>query len=510
MERLKLQCAHCGNDIDGGLVKGGENLAFCCQGCRVVHQTMLENGLERFYDLRDQKLAPADFLSEKSNSFSYLDDQEFQNKKLENKNDLLLIKFYIEGAHCQACLWILEQLPERLSFVKYSRFSLESSILELRVEPGANISQAAKTISSYGYRPRPVFEDAKAKELKLAENRSQLIRAGVAFFCAGNIMLLSASSYSGLEGVLRTWFDWVSLFLCLPVVFYCSIPFYKTSWAAVRNQSFSIDITIAFAVIFGFLVSAWHTWTGQGDIYFDTIAMLVFLLLGSRHLLSLAREKGMSASEVKSFYSNVSALRIFPTGEQREVHASLLAPEDLVQIEAGATFPADGVVESGSSYVNESVLTGESLPVYKKEGDWVYAGAENQSEALRVRVKKSSKASKMGEILERLQSNWGKQTRLARVADAFAKRLTITVSLLSLVVFFYFSWQGRPEEGLQRALAMIIITCPCALGFNMPITLLLGMRAFAKRGIIIKDDHVIEKINAVKNVFMDKTGTITS
>lgn len=501
-------CAHCGNDVGQSVVlAGGES--FCCKGCAIVRQNLLELGLEHFYELRDVALTPVGDKVGKKERYAYLDDPVFQKEKFSREGSYIKARFFIEGAHCQACLWVLEQLPENLSFAHEARFSMDTSILEVIVEEGSKLSELAERILAYGYTPHLIFEDSAAKALKLKEKKSALIRVGVAFFCAGNIMLLSVSSYSGLEGNLRVLFDLVSLALCLPAVTYCSLPFYRSTWAAFRNKSFSIDISISFGLVLGFAASAWHAFKGQGDVYFDTLSMLVFLLLGSRYLLDAAREKGLDSSEVKSFFSNVPAKKLLPDETVVQTHSSLLNEGDKILVEPGDIVPVDAIVEEGSSYVNESVLTGESLPVRKAPGSHVYAGGENQGESLRLRALKNASNSKMGEIFQKLQRNWGRQTRMARLSDSFSKGLVIVVSFLALGIFFYFASLGQADVGLQRALAMVIITCPCALGFNIPIGLLLGMRKLAKHGIILKDDLVVENVTAVEKVYLDKTGTIT-
>lgn len=516
METVQDPCAHCGNAILSNQLVLAKEERFCCQGCRIVRENLLANGLEAFYDLRNIPLEPVGGRLTKSARFGYLDDTEFQNSKFEKKRsgekeETLVVRFYIEGARCQACLWILERIPDRLGFVRSSRFSLDKSILEVEVDSqNGKLSDIPALITSYGYTPHLIFEDGKARELKKKEKRSELTRVGVAFACAGNIMLLSASVYAGLDGKLKEWFDAASFLLCLPVISYCSVPFYRSTWTALRSNRFSIDVSVSLGIVFGFVISAWHVFTGRGDVYFDTIAMLVFLLLGSRFLLDAARDRGLDSSEVRSFFSNISAKKILASGEVKEVHTSLLAAGDLIQIGRGEMVPADAVIENGESYLNESSLTGESFPARRGVGDQIYGGCENQSEELVARVSCRPEESKMGKILARLQSNWGKQTYLARLSDQFSKKLVLCVSILAAGVFFYFYAQGKTDVGLQRALAMIIITCPCALGFNIPISMMIGMKKFAKNGIILKDDNVVEKVAKVRNVFLDKTGTVTS
>lgn len=519
---LDKNCDHCGNAIfEGQLVLGSASSsqkegseeqigAYCCQGCRIVRENILAAGLGEFYQHRDKNLNPVRNLDEVK--FDYLDDEGFRESKLEKGSDgVQIIRFFIEGAKCQACLWVLEGLADQVESIAFSRFSMSTSTLKVGVYPKGKISEIAKLINSYGYKPHVIFEDSKAKELKLKERSLELTRLGVAFACAGNIMLLSASVYAGVDGFFREWFDWLSAALCIPSVTFCALPFYLSTIRALRSKAFSLDVSIAFGVLFGYGASFYHVWMGaQGDVYFDTIAMLVFLLLGSRFILEGAREKGLNASEVKSFFSNTSAKLVADDGSLKEVHSSMLKPEDIILVEPGAKVPVDGIILEGESYLNESVLTGESFPARKGVGEKVFGGSENQSESLRVKVEFDAQESQMGKILNRLQEGWAKQTQIAKASDRFSKYLVSVVSILSLGVFLYFYREGDSGIGLQRALAMVIITCPCALGFNIPIAMMMGMRKFARHGIIIKDDEVIEKLAGAKNLFLDKTGTITS
>lgn len=503
-----MGCSHCGNEITSDVIIKEGNHDFCCHGCRIVFNNIHESGLEDFYKFRDKNLTPVgdEF---KESAWSYLNDNTFRKEKFEQFGGLEVVRFFIEGAHCQACLWVLELLPEKFSYVKSSRFSLDKSILELHVEPGSDIAQVAQKINFYGYRPHLVLEDKVAKDLKNKEKKKALIRLGVSFFSAGNIMLLTVSSYAGLDGELKQWFDYICMFLSLPAVTFCSLPFYRATFASIRNNNYSIDISIAIGIIFGFLASSLNTIRGSGDVYFDTVTMLVFLLLGSRLLLDSVRDRGMAAGEAKSFLDNLSTKKILPNGDVVETHSSQIRPGDKLLIEAGQVSPVDGILESKTSFFNESVITGESLPVRKSKGDSIFGGSNNQGGEVEIIATQSVIESKMGKILSRLQENWGRQTHMARLADKFSKKLVIVATSMAAMVLMYFAVNGDAEEGLSRALAIIVITCPCALGFNIPIAMLLGMKKLAKAGIILKSDIVVEKVNRIKNIFFDKTGTVT-
>lgn len=507
---MKETCDHCANEILSGTLIKVESGMYCCVGCRIVRENLLANGMGEFYEFRNTPLERVGNNLGEESKFSYLDDEQFQNEKLLETDGHLKVRFFIEGARCQACLWILEQIPERLNYVDFSRFSLDKSVLELGMPVNSKLSAVASLIQSYGYKAHLVLEDSKALELKRKAKRAELIRLGVSFACAGNIMLLSFSAYAGLEGELRMWFDYASLILCLPVISYGALPFYRSTIGFINSRQFSIDVSVAFGIVLGFIASALHVIQGKGDVYFDTISMLVFLLLGSRFLLDSARDKGMNSSETRSFFSHVSARKVLENGEVKEVHSSLLVPGDVILIGQGDTIPADGEIVDGVSYINESALTGESFPVRKSLGDSVFAGSENQSEMIKVKVCAGSSESKMGKILEKLQNNWGRRTKLARVSDSFSKKIVMIVTILAFGVYVYFYLLGMPEVGFQRALAMIIITCPCALGFNIPLAVMIGMKKLARFGIILKDDSVVENVKESEHIFLDKTGTITS
>ncbi len=255
----------------------------------------------------------------------------------------------------------------------------------------------------------------------------------------------------GLTGELLTLFDRVALFLCLPSVTYGAMPFYRSALGGLRARRFSIDVPVTIGILLGYFISSYHVLTGGGDVYFDTVAMLVFLLLASRYLLEAAREKGMEASEVKNFFSNSSARRIEADGTIKEVHSSLLQKGEKVEIQAGETVPADSLITQGASYFNESVLTGESFPVKKSEGELIFGGSENQGAKVLAEVCASSGDSKMGKILSRLQENWGKQTEIARLSDRFSKILVVSVSVIATALYFYFWAIGDPGRTLKGA-----------------------------------------------------------
>ncbi|NUM88835.1 MAG: heavy metal translocating P-type ATPase metal-binding domain-containing protein, partial [Bdellovibrionales bacterium] len=269
-------CLHCGTSFEGVS-------AFCCNGCQSVHGILEARGLTHYYELRKNspRVGIARPVTGTRRDFRFLRDVTGTT-----------LRFWLEGVHCLSCLWLLEKLPDLVPGVEHSRLNLGSSVLEVKVLPGTSFEKVAGALEELGYPPHPVAHDPSSLQKK--ENRSLLIRLGVAGAAAGNIMLLAISQYGGATGAWGRTFGWIGALLSLPVLFYCATPFYTSSWRALRHGRISIDLPIVAAVWAAALVSFWNLLAGREEVYFDSLSTLVFLLLGSRYLLRRIQQSQLS------------------------------------------------------------------------------------------------------------------------------------------------------------------------------------------------------------------------
>lgn len=509
-------CVHCHEQIivPTVLKLDGKELQFCCHGCKTVYEILQSQGLDNYYKLKENsgslKSNPVKVSSEK---YLYLDSEEFLDKYATTTEKTNSLRFYLEGVHCVACLWLIEKIPELMPGLLSSQLNMSKSVVTVEATKDLEFSKVAKLLEQLGYKPHPIMETDEIEKFNKLEDRRTLIKIAVAFACAGNVMLLSSSIYTGAEGLYKEYFRITSFAVSLPVVLYSAIPFYNSAFSAIRNKKVSIDIPIVFAIFLVMISGVYNLIIGSEHIYFDSITVLIFLLLTARFLLKKAAQKGLSASEISNFFSNQVANRLTLNNDGVEkietVHAKFLNKLDKIVVESGENIPADGLVLDGVSTVNNSLLSGESLPVKIQKGDYVYSGTVNLDSKLTVQVMNNIEESRLGKILKNVESGWNQKADIVTFADVVAKYFIIIVFSLAALTLIGFGISGDWETGLVRSLTLIIITCPCALGLTTPLALTLTLSRLAKNGIIIKSEKVVEKLTKAKEIFLDKTGTLT-
>lgn len=501
---LQTACAHCGTYF--AAFKKTDR--FCCSGCEFVFGLIHAEGLDRFYELKDANPPACPVPVQTSTSkFEYMDDASFIDK---TSVDGLNIRFYLEGLNCTACLWLLEKLPSFCADAVSARINLSTSTIEIRRSPGGSFAEIARTLNRFGYRPHPLRDSDSALKLQLRERRRDLVRIGIAAAATGNIMILAVSLYGGATGELAAQFRWLSLVLATPVLTYCAWPFYLNTWSSFVSRRLNIDVPIVAAIFAGVIASTWGLATGHDTLYFDSLSMLVFLLLSSRFVLKgiQARQKMATNLEDELLLSQVE--RINPDGTRERVSSLALIENDHVTIESGVVIPADGTIVSGFGSVNASVLTGESIPVAVQVGSRVEAGCVNVAGEWVLEVEKTVSNSRLASILRETEKSSENKSRIVQVADRVSQYFIYTVFTLAAATLLYFVARGQFQEGLSRALALIIVTCPCVFGVAIPLSMSFAIRGAARRGIVVKDADAIERLWKTGTVFFDKTGTLTT
>ncbi len=505
MEALQLQsCKHCANPAYGK--------AFCCAGCETVYHLLHDKGLGHYYEIQNESSwiragLPA---ASKYENFSYLEDADFLKDYAKlSPEGLLQMDFYLEGVHCVACLWLIEKLPQLLLDVKSAQLDLGKSIASITLNAQGSFAKVAQTLSHFGYKPHPLKQNEEAQDLEKKENRSLLIKLGIAGGCTGNIMLMAVSLYGGAQGVEGRFFEWISFFLFLPVLFYSAIPFYQSSYSALKTRTLSIDVPIMMAVLVGAATSIVNLLRGSPLIYFDSLSALIFLLLTSRYILKRIQQRVFSSSPLLHFLSANQAQRLNrDTQLFEEISASALKAGDYIRVSENEVLPADGILRKGKASLNKALLTGESAPVSVQKNEEVFSGTVNLGEEIEIEVTASGAASRLGLLLKEIESGHLYKAQVVQFADSLAKYFVWGVLSVAAAVLLYF-FQVSPETGLNRALTLIIVTCPCTLAFATPLALSISLKRAAARGILIKGSDILEKLTQAKTLILDKTGTLT-
>lgn len=513
-----VYCAHCNLPVPPGLVNEHAEHQFCCYGCESVFGLLHGAGLEGYYKVRDAVDPDAQPASTTGGAYEELDDPAFQRVCVDNlpggqaKTDLLL-----EGMHCAACVWLIERLPRVCPGVLEARANIRSRSAQVRYQPDrVRLSQIAKALDRLGYAAHPA-RGAKAREARAREDRRFLIRVGVAGAIAGNVMLLAIALYGGaLDGIAPFWentFRYYSMALGLLALLWPGRVFFVGALAALRTRTAHLDIPIALALGVGGVWGAYNTLTQRGEIYFDSLAVLVFLLLVGRWVQHRQQRNASDQVELMLTLTPTSAVRVGQDGAHARVPIEAIEEGMLVFVEAGGSIPADGVIESGQTSIDNALLTGESRPVACAPGAVVAAGATNLRAPITVRVTAVGASTRAAKLMALVAAASADKAPIVQFADRVAARFVLTVITLALLTFAYWAWAVDVRRGIELATALLIVTCPCALGLATPMAMSIAMGRAASAGILVKSAAAIETMakpaGKPGSMILDKTGTLT-
>lgn len=496
-------CGHCGLKF----FPTSPSQKFCCRGCEFVYGLIRSHGLDDYYRLRDEN-PPACSIPARvsSETYEFCDDPEFVRKASADGRSMT---FYLEGLSCSACVWLLEKLPEFCPEAESAFVNLSSSTIDVTRVEGGSFAAIARALNRLGYSPHPVLDSNSAKELRRRERRRDLIRIGIAAAATGNIMILAVSLYGGAQGVVADYFRWLSGLLALPVLTYCAWPFYQSALGALRARRLNIDVPIVAALVAGIIISIIGLWSGKDTIYFDSLSMLVFLLLSSRFWLKSVQENHLDVSHLEDELLHGTVVRIRPDGERERVSTLSLKEGDLIEISGEMNIPIDGHVVSGEGYYQVAALTGESDAEEVRIGREVEAGSRNIVGTWIMRASRPASESRLASILRDTERSSRAKASIVLFADRVSRWFVAIVLALAAGVALYFL-PTDPNEGFMRALALVIVTCPCVFGMAIPLSISLAIRAAARNGLVVKDGNAFERLMKIRRLVFDKTGTLTA
>lgn len=506
-------CAHCGLPVPAGLIDPSQTAQFCCHGCRAVYEMIRGCGLDRFYRLRETADASASPARITQRKYSEFDDAVFRDLYYQALGDgTQSVELYLEGVHCAACVWLVEKLPRILPGVIESRLDIRRSLVHIRWEESqVGLAQIARTLDSLGYPPHPA-KDARKRELHRQEDRRFLIRIGVAAACAGNVMTLAFALYggvfTGIEAQYAQLFRWASMAIGMVALVWPGSLFFRGAWAALRTRTAHLDLPIALGLLAGGAAGILNVVRAEGEIYFDSLTMLVLLLLAGRWLQRRQQCWANDAVELLFSLTPTSARRI--EGEQVvNVPLEAVRPGDVVEVLAGDSIPADGAILEGCSNLDQALLTGESQLVPVAPGDRVYAGTLNCAARLVVRVEAVGEQTRAGKLMQLVEHHSRSRAPIVQFADRIAGRFVVVVLVLAAITFGLWLWLDA-ARAVDHAVALLIVTCPCALGLATPLAMTVALGRAAKRHILIKGGETLELLSQSGTILLDKTGTITA
>lgn len=514
-------CYHCGlpivDEAHLSVEINGASRSMCCPGCQAVAQSIVENGLADYYRSRDaMPESPREAMPALLEQLALFDHVEFQKSFVrelaDNEREASLL---LEGITCAACIWLNEQHLARLPGVIGVDINYATRRARVRWdERRVRLSDILAAVAAIGYRAYP-YDAAKNEEISRKERRDALWRLWVAGFGMMQVMMYAYPVYIAngdmtpdIESLMR----WASLILTVPVVFYSSAPFFRSAFRDMRLRRVGMDVPVALGVGVSFLASCWATFIQAGEVYFDSVTMFVFFLLGGRFLEMSARQKAVSVTEAlaKLLPAFAEKLADFPVDRSTErCVVSDLKVGDYVLVRPGEIIPADGHVVEGLSCANEALLTGESRPVPKTVGDVVTGGAINAESPLVVQVDKVGEETRLSAIVRLMERAALEKPRLVELADRIASYFVAVLLAVAVMVAVGWYWYD-PQKALWITVSVLVVTCPCALSLATPIALTVAAGALARDGLLVTRGHAIESLARATHFVFDKTGTLTT
>ncbi|WP_066525331.1 MULTISPECIES: heavy metal translocating P-type ATPase [Alphaproteobacteria] len=421
---------------------------------------------------------------------------------------LATTRLTVPGMKCAGCIGKIERELAKTPGIAAARANLSAKRVAISHDPALDEGALAAALLSLGFESQPVADNPLASD---DAERKRLTRAlGVAGFGMMNIMLLSVSVWSGADGATRALFHWLSAAIALPVVAYAGRPFFDSAWMALRHRRTNMDVPISIGVILATAMSLYETVTGGAHAFFDSAVMLLFFLLAGRALDAEMRTRTRAGIGALLGRMGKSASVIGPDGTARRVAAEDLTPGMLVLVAAGEALAADGEVVEGSSTLDNAMLTGESAPERVGPGSVVHAGAINLSAPFRMRLTHVAEDTALAEIARLMDEAGQSRSAYVRIADRASRLYAPVVHALALLAFAGWMIAGAGwHASLTIAIAVLIITCPCAMGLAVPAAQVVASGALMRRGLLVKDGSALERLAECDLAVLDKTGTLT-
>jgi Cu2+-exporting ATPase len=416
----------------------------------------------------------------------------------------------LPGIHCAGCISGVEKALNAVPGVRSARVNLTLRRAAVEAGPEVTAEDLTAVLDRAGYEAHELDAGVLATTEADRQGKDLLMRLAVAFFAMMNVMLLSVAVWSGAEGFTRDMMHWISAAIAIPAVVFSGRPFYVSAWGALRGGRLNMDVPITLAIVLAVGTSLYETMMSGHHAYFDAAIMLCFFLLGGRYLDHRTRASARSAAQELAALEVPRALRVTAAGEET-VAAAELAVGDIVRVKPGGRIPVDGIVTEGQSELDRSLMTGESLPVYAGPGMAVSAGEVNLTGPLMVEVRAAGRDTSLHRIADLVAVAESGRANYNSLADQAAKLYAPGVHILSvLAAIGWWIYTQDLRISLNIAAAVLIITCPCALGLAVPAVTTAASGRLFRKGLLIKDGTALERLAEADTVVFDKTGTLTT
>ena len=508
----KIKCSHCHLEFDSAvMIKDGEHY-FCCNGCQGVFNLLSDEGLDGFYDKSaDVVLTPPTQQYEDSSNFNA---PAFYDKFVKKDEDGFYgVSLIIDGIHCSACVWLNEKALHKMDGVIEANINFTNNKAHIVwADDVVKLSEIIDMIRAIGYNAYPY--DASIQEANAnAQRKEYYLRMAVAIFASMNIMWIAVAQYAGyFTGItqeMKTILNVAEGVLATPVLFYSGWVFFRGAYYSLKNKVVNMDLLVATGATLTYFYSIYITINEEGEAYFDSVSMIITFVLIGKFLEVLSKKNAADTLDIigKHLPSEVNIV-----ADNKIISCKLedVNVGDTVVVSSGEKILLDGVISKGEGSFDESNLTGESDPIYKKVGDTIISGTTSIDADIHYRATKDFEHSTLSSLVALLESAINKKPKIEQLANKLSEHFSTTILVLAFVTFIvWWLWPHDFETSFMVGISVIIIACPCALALATPVATLVGLSLGAKRGVLFKEAAQLETMAKVDTLVLDKTGTIT-
>ena len=520
---IKIECNHCHLSFDEKIMIKENDLNFCCGGCQSVYHILKSENLDSFYEKLGNKTIKAP-LQVSNDDLSKFDSENFLNSYTTiTKDGFVQIDLILEGIHCAACVWLNEKvlydtkgvIEANINFTtNKARVVFNSDILKL--------SDIIKKIRSVGYNAYAYDSSIADKEASKAK-QDYFVRIMVAVVCTMNIMMLSVAKYTGfftgMSLEVKNMIHLAEFILATPVLFFSGFVFYKGAYFGLKNRIVNMDLLVSSGATMTYVYSLFVLFGAKGESYFDSVAMIITFVLVGKYLEVIGKKSAIDTLDKIKSTLPLEAI-VVKDGKKETKALNLVQVGDLIELKIGEKVPVDGKIISGNASFDESSLTGESIPVYKKTGDNIFSGTLILDSTILFEVVKDFTNSTFSSIVTLLEDSLNSKPKIQTLANKISRRFSLIILSIAFITFlvwyyfgldlgFYFEGVNQFERSFITAISVVVIACPCALALATPMASLVGISELAKKSLLFKEAKFIETIANATTVVFDKTGTLT-
>ena len=507
-------CFHCGQSIKGDLVEekvGSQLQAFCCTGCSAATLWINEAGLSDYYDLRTEQAPQANADNVDLAAWDHPDTLAKHARICNQDNSYHEMIISVKGMHCAACAWLIDRALSKQKGVGEISVNAVTGRLHLRWQQDVSpLSTLVTCLQRLGYRAF-LTRGSELEQSRSKEKKQLLLRIGLAALVAMQTMMFAEALYLDTSNAMptetRDMFRWLCFITATPVVFFSGMPFIRGMLNELRQKTFGMDFLAASSILLAYFGSLYQTVIGGQHVWYDAAVMFVLFLLVARFLeyrtKQIAYEQSDALARAQPYLANV-----IREDKQMAIPVDQLKLEDILCINPGESVAADGALLSDAAAFDESLLTGEARPVLKNQGDFVFAGSIGSLQSARLRVTKVGRDTELSQLLFRVESAQLKKSGVVHYAETIARYFVLGILLITALVFLYWQ-QFDSTRAFEISLAVLVVSCPCALALALPAAFASAQSALAKIGVLSFNNDGLVNLAKVDTFIFDKTGTLT-